>query len=398
MDKGMEGEVSGKEKRWGKKALAQAVDWVLGMLEEDIKVDKRRTHRRKGLLSLSSRSEQSYFEDRKARQDGRVKCVQSARSERYESMFIQPDILEKKKKKVMMKKGEGKRHETWRESHRVDRMRERTGSLFSASEMLPTAPPDRVIDIEQLGMTVHEEQTREFHSRCRHGRSSSVERILGFGIDVDIKDRNGNTPLIIAAQNGHLKICDRLLQAGAWVNAQNGNGNTALHYCYAFSHFEVASFLMQHGADDRIQNAHGLTCYDGITPNRKQTTGQMQSDKDARYRRMAPPKLDTDYMKEATPAEIANRHGTDPGDGEDGEDESGEVEGKRKRKGQEKDESLEILIQSPQTPGPRHLSPEDGKKGRRMLPGAAVSPVNQSPEMCHITFSRSRMKDDEMCR
>jgi hypothetical protein len=203
---------------WGKKALSHAVDWVLGMLEEDIKVQKKRTHQsRKQQFSLSVRSEQSYFEDRKLRGE-KVHCVQSARSERYESMFIQPDVLEKKRRKGKKgRKDEGKEDKrTHREesgSRGGERARERTGSLFSA--------PDRVIDIEQLGMAMHEEQIREFHSRCRHGRSNSVERIIGLGTDVDIKDRNGNTPLIIAAQNGQLKICDRLLRAGAQINAQN---------------------------------------------------------------------------------------------------------------------------------------------------------------------------------
>lgn len=54
------------------------------------------------------------------------------------------------------------------------------------------------------------------------------------GVPVDVRDKHGNTILIIACQNGNKRILKAALRRGADVNAANASGNTALHFCYAF--------------------------------------------------------------------------------------------------------------------------------------------------------------------
>ena len=44
-----------------------------------------------------------------------------------------------------------------------------------------------------------------------------------------VDEKNGNYPLHIAAQNGHINLVKWLVQNGADINAQNGTGTTALH-------------------------------------------------------------------------------------------------------------------------------------------------------------------------
>ena len=77
--------------------------------------------------------------------------------------------------------------------------------------------------------------------------------------------RNGNTLLLVAAQNGLKGMAKIILLADADINASNSKLNTALHFCHAYGFVKLATFLMKQGADDTIQNIEGLTCYEGLS-------------------------------------------------------------------------------------------------------------------------------------
>ena len=88
--------------------------------------------------------------------------------------------------------------------------------------------------------------------------------VEGGGISPDTTtDEQGNTLLILAAQQGSKRMCKLLLRRGANINRQNMiTGNTVLHFCCVFSHDDLAKYLISKGADDTILNANGLTCYE----------------------------------------------------------------------------------------------------------------------------------------
>jgi hypothetical protein len=121
-------------------------------------------------------------------------------------------------------------------------------------------------EIQQEG---NREETlfEELKSYVRHGKYEELEDVItspDYTMDIDHKDRSGNTLLLCAAQNGNKRIIKLMLRRGANINESNVGGNTALHYCYAYKFESLATYLMSKGADDSMVNAVGLTCYEGL--------------------------------------------------------------------------------------------------------------------------------------
>ena len=71
------------------------------------------------------------------------------------------------------------------------------------------------------GFVPTEDDILELFSFCRHNRLKEVQPLLRAGFPVDVRDENGNTPLIVAAQNGLHRLARVLLRFGADMNAQN---------------------------------------------------------------------------------------------------------------------------------------------------------------------------------
>eukprot|EP00753_Platysulcus_tardus_P018538 PLAT6904.2.p1 GENE.PLAT6904.2~~PLAT6904.2.p1 ORF type:complete len:742 (-),score=352.61 PLAT6904.2:55-1995(-) len=97
------------------------------------------------------------------------------------------------------------------------------------------------------------------------GRYAELEALLDDGLDANTEDSNGNTLLILAAQNGNRRIAKLLLRRGADINMTNLRGNTVLHYTVAYNFSELTKYLISKGADDTILNKEGVTCYEGLT-------------------------------------------------------------------------------------------------------------------------------------
>ncbi|CAM9283295.1 unnamed protein product, partial [Pylaiella littoralis] len=84
-------------------------------------------------------------------------------------------------------------------------------------------------------------------------------------------DDHGNSLLMVAAQNGNLKMAKLYIYKGANPNHQNKAGNTAGHYAISYQYFELSEWLFLQdgnggGADDTLENSYGLGPYDGLQP------------------------------------------------------------------------------------------------------------------------------------
>ena len=90
-------------------------------------------------------------------------------------------------------------------------------------------------------------------SAAMQGKLAEVERILSASrADLETKDTNGCTPLVVASLNGHLAVVEALVRAGAEKEAKAVNGFTPLTAASGHGHLAVAEALVRAGADKDI--------------------------------------------------------------------------------------------------------------------------------------------------
>ncbi len=91
------------------------------------------------------------------------------------------------------------------------------------------------------------------------GKLQYVQRLIEAGADVNFY---GWSPLTYAAYNGHTAIVDYLLKRGAEINATTENGSSALFFAARFGHIEVIKLLLKNKADPSLANENGDTAID----------------------------------------------------------------------------------------------------------------------------------------
>lgn len=88
---------------------------------------------------------------------------------------------------------------------------------------------------------------------------TSINVLLSDGTDIDTVDRQGNTPLMIAAKVGNTRILDIILSHNPNMNKQNKSGTTALMIAAQSGQLPVVKKLVRHGAKPPILEMEGNT-------------------------------------------------------------------------------------------------------------------------------------------
>jgi len=76
--------------------------------------------------------------------------------------------------------------------------------------------------------------------------ASTVKLLLAHGANVETKDDQGNTALLLTAEGGGYegtKIAEMLVRYGADLHATNKHGNTALELAHKNGHADIAAIL-----------------------------------------------------------------------------------------------------------------------------------------------------------
>src|SRR5262249_38861150 len=97
----------------------------------------------------------------------------------------------------------------------------------------------------------------ELAKAIREGDLKAVRAQLDAGTDVNARDADDNTPLLLAAAYAGPECVELLLKKGADVNAKNERGATPL--IRAATNYEKAKLLIDAGADVKEKTAWGRT-------------------------------------------------------------------------------------------------------------------------------------------
>jgi hypothetical protein len=89
----------------------------------------------------------------------------------------------------------------------------------------------------------------KLHNAIKASDLASLSDVVSNGEDVDLRDANGDTPLMIASAYGHEKIVKFLLDKGAYQNASSPSGDTPLSLAAFHGYASIVQLLIQRGVD-----------------------------------------------------------------------------------------------------------------------------------------------------
>ena len=138
-------------------------------------------------------------------------------------------------------------------------------------------PPYRSLRMDRGADTTLDIGTTPLLRAARGADVSAIERLVAAGALVDLPQREGITPLMVAVGAGAsstdtrgkfrteldaLETADALIAAGAAVDERDARGRTALHYAAAAGYTDVAQRLVEQGADLMAADVDGMTPLD----------------------------------------------------------------------------------------------------------------------------------------
>ena len=90
-------------------------------------------------------------------------------------------------------------------------------------------------------------------------RNPKIGVLLDKGADIEAKDDDGQTPLMVAVHKGIVVTVNFLLEKGADVEAKDNRGQTPLMVAVQKCTAETMNLLLEKGADLEARNGHGQT-------------------------------------------------------------------------------------------------------------------------------------------
>ncbi|KAL7962115.1 hypothetical protein V8C34DRAFT_311341 [Trichoderma compactum] len=94
---------------------------------------------------------------------------------------------------------------------------------------------------------------------AKNGHSKMVELLLENGAELESEDNRGNTPLLWAIKNGHEAVVQLLLEKGAKVQLKDKEGRTPLSLAADNGHEAVVKLLLAENVDVNSRNEYSWT-------------------------------------------------------------------------------------------------------------------------------------------
>lgn len=126
----------------------------------------------------------------------------------------------------------------------------------------------------------HEGETPLMVLAFHHDNPEIAKILIDHGADIEAKDNSNDTPIIEAAWGGRPNLTKLLIEKGAKVNAQSANGKTPLHWASenlpngspsitAEGRLAVVQILLENKANVNAKDSQGYTPLDLATKSEK---------------------------------------------------------------------------------------------------------------------------------
>jgi len=110
----------------------------------------------------------------------------------------------------------------------------------------------------RYGYTLSEAERTALTAALHDSRRDIIRRLLNRGANVNLKDKEGSTPLHYAARQPDEELADLLLANGADPNALDASGKTPLHHA-AREDSDIVRVLLKYGARADVTDKDGDT-------------------------------------------------------------------------------------------------------------------------------------------
>ena len=122
-----------------------------------------------------------------------------------------------------------------------------------SSEALIEFIAEHHFDAEDLNSPWHHALTPLMRASL-YGNEHLVDELLALGVNIHMRNLDGNNALWLACVSGKAVIVKRLLEAGVDVDNRNVTGATTLMYTASSGKHELTTLLLDNGADPFIRN------------------------------------------------------------------------------------------------------------------------------------------------
>lgn len=130
-------------------------------------------------------------------------------------------------------------------------------SILAFSSIFATAVEVKNVSLAKTAASIQMNSQQElvnlFFAAAKVGNSEVINEFLKHGFPVDVRNKDGYTPLMMATYYGHQEIVSSLLKHGADRCARDNRGNTALMGTLFKMEFAIAKQLHQADCDAQAQ-------------------------------------------------------------------------------------------------------------------------------------------------
>ena len=129
-----------------------------------------------------------------------------------------------------------------------------------------TVDKEGAVDLKRSIDAVHEDKSDPLTAALIKGNLRRVKKLLEKKERINRRmEKDGSTPLSMAALHGHHDVIEYLIDQGADVNATNRDGNTPLHVAAFLCRSDIMQLLLDAGASPLTKNNRGESPIDVVS-------------------------------------------------------------------------------------------------------------------------------------